>query len=325
MDDALDLQTKKLVEEHLARCEECARESEALRNYLAVLSSLEKVQAPADFLEKVRERIGKPSAFRRFVQKWFYPLHVKIPMELAGVVATTLLVILLYHGEEQKEALRRAPVTAEAPSLGKLQEKSLPLAAKKDLPAAEADLKESEAVPPTPTAQAIQPIELTLVMSPSQLSDEMKQESLGGGEEGSSGVPAPALPLNEEQSFQPSRPMPRKARSDAASVASSDENRLVAKSESVERKKGRESLPLETLDLIRKLVRNANGTVLSVEYEPGTHLPQFVLIRLPVLDYPFFLEQLRSVGHVWEPSGNVPTDKDRETLQVQIRLVPSER
>ncbi|MFA6356866.1 MAG: hypothetical protein WCY23_07145 [Candidatus Omnitrophota bacterium] len=61
--------------------------------YLKQMSSLPKVKAPDDFLRKVRERIERRTFRERMVDALFVPFRIKIPLEVAAVTATLLLVI----------------------------------------------------------------------------------------------------------------------------------------------------------------------------------------------------------------------------------------
>lgn len=57
------------------------------------LKSLEKVKAPADFVDQLHARIEKKNIW----QKIFLPLHIKLPLELAGTLVTVLLVLFIYN------------------------------------------------------------------------------------------------------------------------------------------------------------------------------------------------------------------------------------
>ena len=115
VDDALDPSTRAHVEEHLAHCRTCTAELASLRTYLEAMGSLPQVQAPADFLASVHERLEQPGLFKRLLTWLFFPWKVKLPFEAAGLVAASLLVVLLYRGTDPEKA-QLAPVSP-APSL----------------------------------------------------------------------------------------------------------------------------------------------------------------------------------------------------------------
>jgi hypothetical protein len=61
--------------------------------YLKQMSSLPKVKAPDDFLQKVRARIERRPLRERIIDALFVPFRIKIPLEVAAVTATLLLVM----------------------------------------------------------------------------------------------------------------------------------------------------------------------------------------------------------------------------------------
>ena len=92
------------VEEHLADCPTCAAELASLRTYLEAMDSLPQVQAPAGFLTSVHERLEQPGLLKRLLTWVFLPLKVKLPFEAAGLVAASVLVVLLYRGTSPEKA-----------------------------------------------------------------------------------------------------------------------------------------------------------------------------------------------------------------------------
>ena len=89
----LDNDTKKEVKEHLAVCKDCQAEYKAVIEYKTGMSRLKKVEAPSDFLSKVHTRIRQDSLLERIYKKLFIPFKVKVPLELAGVIATAVFLI----------------------------------------------------------------------------------------------------------------------------------------------------------------------------------------------------------------------------------------
>ena len=94
-DGMLEPDESKRVKAHLVRCAECASEFEALVECIHSLGSMERVPAPPDFLDRVYERIEEPTFLKRIAARLFLPLRVKLPLELAGLAAAAVLVILI--------------------------------------------------------------------------------------------------------------------------------------------------------------------------------------------------------------------------------------
>lgn len=121
IDKTLDKRSIELLEEHIYDCKGCREELDALRSCVKELASMEKIAAPEDFLEKVRQRLETRSGFRKMLDIIFLPLHVKIPMEMAGVLILTILVVYTYKTirlspEPKQEQFAQAPILMEMKS-----------------------------------------------------------------------------------------------------------------------------------------------------------------------------------------------------------------
>ncbi len=105
IDNALDANSKKLVDEHLSMCKNCREELKSLKICVEELGSLEKVQAPEDFLQKLHERIQPRFNFKDIMRKAFVPMRIKLPLELAGVTVTALLMIAIFNTMKRSEQI----------------------------------------------------------------------------------------------------------------------------------------------------------------------------------------------------------------------------
>jgi hypothetical protein len=90
----VDSQLGRLIEERCAASEELRSALEAARRYTDALGAIEEVRAPDDFLDKVHRRIEEPSGMLR---RLFTPIRRRLPVELAGVLVTALLVLFLFN------------------------------------------------------------------------------------------------------------------------------------------------------------------------------------------------------------------------------------
>ena len=160
VDDHLDPIAKGIVEEHVTSCESCAAELRSLRACLTAIAGMEKVSAPPDFLATVHERLEQASAYKRFARWLFYPLRIKLPMELAGIVLATLLLVFAYQAPKPKE-VKNLPATS-----GSVGQVAIPADEKG------ASLDKAEANRP---ASAPRRIELALLLSPPQMAEHTTQ------------------------------------------------------------------------------------------------------------------------------------------------------
>ncbi|MDD5066250.1 MAG: zf-HC2 domain-containing protein, partial [bacterium] len=108
---------ERSVKEHLASCEKCREELAFLKKYFQTLSSLEKKDAPPDFLEKLHDRLEKSHPFKELLAKLFIPFPLKVPLELAGVTAVIVFIILLIKPVPLPEQFQKA--SPESPEQGK--------------------------------------------------------------------------------------------------------------------------------------------------------------------------------------------------------------
>ena len=91
--------------------------------YLKQMSSLPKVKAPDDFLQKVRARIEKRPLSERIIGALFVPFRIKIPLEVAAVTATLLLVMSSFDVVKPSKQLASVPKSdVEEAVVGKAEE-----------------------------------------------------------------------------------------------------------------------------------------------------------------------------------------------------------
>ncbi|MFA4858506.1 MAG: hypothetical protein WC901_05185 [Candidatus Margulisiibacteriota bacterium] len=120
-----------------------------------LLSSLKAKPAPKDFLETVHARLEKRSILQNIIAALFLPLNVKLPLELAGAVATLIFMIFIFN------SVTPQIVNVPQPKLPKL------LAAKAPAqPKIKAAPILAAAMSPKPNASPVdQPIEIALVLT----------------------------------------------------------------------------------------------------------------------------------------------------------------
>ena len=113
---------------HVAGCADCARELERFRATVALLRAVEPVRAPAAFVDRVLEAASPRSRRRRVLERAFFPLQWKLPIEAAAVVIVGVLVGYLFRQSPEPEQAPRhdaarpavsdvAPPVAPAPAL----------------------------------------------------------------------------------------------------------------------------------------------------------------------------------------------------------------
>jgi len=154
------LEEKRLIEQHLRSCQRCSTAFEDLRKTGELLKGLEEVEVPPWFKQKILSRVrAEEGAKRSVLQKLFYPLHVKVPIQAVATVLIAVLVVYVFKSVEpemKKNIQLPSPtgqVTSEDEVSKKTQESDRPLAPPRDQIALEGDAEKDEG-PATPATQS---------------------------------------------------------------------------------------------------------------------------------------------------------------------------
>jgi len=114
LDNSLPDAEKQAVEKHLNSCARCTKALVELSNTQSVVSNLAEVEPPPWFKQKIMSMVREEAERKSFVQKWFYPLKIKIPVQIFATVFVAVLAVYIYRaGEEQIKAVM--PSSAPAP------------------------------------------------------------------------------------------------------------------------------------------------------------------------------------------------------------------
>ena len=300
VDDDLDPINKGIVEEHLTACTACAAELHFLQAYLRAMAGMEKVGAPANFLAAVHERIEHPSALGRLVKWLFYPLKIKVPMELAGIALAAVLLVFTYQAPRQEKAQSLPAVS------GEVRQSPLPA----DMKGAAQDKAAIGRL-----ASAPRRIELALHLPAPQMAErEAMPRPL-------SAAPPPEGKLESDR---------RKARENITRQPSSPLESAPAALINAPRKDA-SLAPLDSYrayELIRASVAGLGGAVLSTSPRPETNEPRTILIQIPARSYLQFLESVNREGLLEKlpekPAATKETAEQNELLEIQIELIPPE-
>lgn len=116
----LDPAARAIADAHLQGCADCRREVAAASAYFRDMSSLEPIQAPADFLAKVRARLPGEAPWRRALSAVLRPLRVvPVQLALATLIGITAVIVYVQQGGLAPESVvisEDARPTAAAPA-----------------------------------------------------------------------------------------------------------------------------------------------------------------------------------------------------------------
>lgn len=328
IDGSLDALVGAAVKDHVSICNGCKEELASLSAMVEELGSLEPVKAPADFLEKIHERMEPRFRLYRILRKLFVPFHIKIPLELAAA-ATMAILVLAVLNIQQTEKIAQIPKVAtyekaaEEPSVVRLQ----PVFKKKEVKGSGQVLEEA----------------------PEKLSDsknimmarKSRAKLLKLASESEFATPLPVLDkVKVKQDFWEKEPIElvlllKTEFIDSAYVAmdadSSRERDVIADEKestfksSFERKvtAGQIAPAANLLNKVKNLIGLVDGRVLSEEYERQTEQLQSIHAEFTAKQYEMFCEKLTRFATLQKPPPAL-SDKDRETIRVRIRFKSSE-
>lgn len=127
LDNLLSPGDKRAVEEHLKLCPQCSKALADLKKTAAMTQGLSEVEPPLWFKQRIMARVREEADKKSLVQKWFYPLRIKIPIQVFATIFITVLAVYIYRaGNEQfKEVLPpQAPTPVMEAEKDKLSEQT---------------------------------------------------------------------------------------------------------------------------------------------------------------------------------------------------------
>jgi len=287
LDDALDDKAKALVDEHLHTCAACREELDSLKALVKDIGSLESVKAPADFLAQLHKRMEPRSRLSGMREWLFYPLRVKIPLQLAGAAAVALLVFSILPTQESSLKLYpKSEPEKKAEDKAYYADES-----KETKPAGRSDALVQKAASRAP-AKDRETREVAL---------HLKKQVHAKGIIEPSAAPAPAqLAVSEMQK--------QKLAARARLQEEKTEDQLENESDSVRS--------------ITAAIETARGKVLTIDYNQQTGRPESIDAELPAGRISLLYEKLKELGDL-RVSPETPTEKDSELVHLKIRLIDS--
>jgi hypothetical protein len=329
VDGILDEEDAGLLEVHLADCRRCQKELVSLRALVSELNQLESVKAPPDFLDQLHQRLASHSPLKEIIRKLFYPLRIKIPLELATAAALAVLIISIISVQSPEKSIIRMPAESVVKPEGPVQEEKIKLA--EPLPKLERYASEP-AVAKTPVPKTIKvgkPIELALVLKPAaRLKTDVADAPLEvvppqapgkGTSVGASEKSSMALSTKQKSTRQV---MPQAVMEEDASARSDRTAALSPEARSELKKPHPTSVSLrdKALNNVQNLVRKVGGTILSVEYDPQTKQPQWLKVNIPADRYQQFTAQLENIASLQAPLPPLST-QDQTMIPIRIRFI----
>jgi hypothetical protein len=322
MEELLSPEGRKNIEEHLASCSRCSQALADLKKAEELMHGLEEVEPPPFFEQRimagVREEAGKKKGIR---QKLFYPLYIKVPVQVMATVFVAVFAFYIYQkGEpEMKQAVPfPVPITENAKS----QNISEPSGA--------------ASVPPTITPAKRAPAG----DGANKKSEQPEIPRLKGDAEEKSMTYSPP-PIRREQSSEIKAPAPIKEtrEKDMLPVKSKALNVVQDKSETQfggasetlrmqQTLKGKATAKQSTIDLtmyvghapnaireIEERLSRFNAKIIERQHREGEEI---LKIQIAGQNAATFLDQLKTIGKIGEGKSNLAVPDGNMTVIIKI-------
>ena len=105
-DNLLSGTEKQAVEQHLKSCSKCAKTLAQLQKTGRLVEGLAEVEPPPWFKQKIMSRVREEAAKKSMAQKWFYPLRIKIPVQIMATIVIAVFAVYIYRsGDEQMKVV----------------------------------------------------------------------------------------------------------------------------------------------------------------------------------------------------------------------------
>lgn len=147
---------KRVVEEHLSGCSACQKELAYLQKAGQLVNNLSDVEEPPWFQQKIMARVREEAEKKSLARKWFYPLRIKIPVQIMATLVIAILAVYIYRsGDEQAKGIlpgapppvvemQKEQAPAQMPQAGKA---TLPPSVLREKTALREELKQDKQAP----------------------------------------------------------------------------------------------------------------------------------------------------------------------------------
>ncbi len=101
---------QEFIDQHLASCPACSRALYELNRTGKVLKNLKEVEPPPGMKQKIMARVREEAEPKKgLIQKLFYPLHIKVPLEAFATVLIAVLAVYMFKTVEPEMKDLRVP------------------------------------------------------------------------------------------------------------------------------------------------------------------------------------------------------------------------
>lgn len=126
LEDILSPEEKKSVESHLTSCSLCSRVLADLKRAENLVKGLEEVEPPPFFEQRIMARVREEAGQKKgILPKIFFPLHIKIPIQISAMLLVAVLAFYVYQKTEpERQRLTPFPIPLKESGKGQLSDES---------------------------------------------------------------------------------------------------------------------------------------------------------------------------------------------------------
>jgi len=110
-DNLLSDAEKQAIEQHMQSCSKCAKAFTQLQKTGRLVEGLEEVETPPWFKQKIMSRVRKEAEKKSLVQKWFYPLRIKIPVQIMATIVVAVFAVYIYRSVNEQMKVVMLPTS----------------------------------------------------------------------------------------------------------------------------------------------------------------------------------------------------------------------
>ena len=101
-EDALTDAERLAVEQHLKVCAKCQKELAYLEKAGQMVRKTPAVEEPPWLRQKIMAQVRKEAQKESFLQRWFYPLRIRIPVQIMATIVIAVLAVYIYRSGENE-------------------------------------------------------------------------------------------------------------------------------------------------------------------------------------------------------------------------------
>lgn len=106
----LSSEEKKQMDEHLRGCPKCRHDLENLKKTIAYTQGLKEIEPPPWLTQKIMTKVKEEAEQRKgILQKLFFPLHIKVPIEVVATIAIAVTTIYVFKTIQPEIKLTETP------------------------------------------------------------------------------------------------------------------------------------------------------------------------------------------------------------------------